>query len=80
MGYNKSIKKWCKSVTFIDNETLFEYKSGEVDGGSYIMTGITPAVHLTRAATIRILTNTQQTVPELLLSDKKQDTSSFLMS
>ena len=65
------MKKCCdtNNICFIENESLFEYRSGEVDVTSYIMTGATPAVHLTRSATIRLLKNIQQKVPEMILSD-----------
>ena len=70
--YNDEMKKWCETnnMTFINNEELFEFRSGEVDTGSYIMTGETPAVHLTRKATVRMLENIQKAVPELKLSDR----------
>ena len=31
-------------VTYISNEELFEFRSVEVDSGSYVRTGHTPAV------------------------------------
>ena len=78
-GYNESLKKCCdtNNICFIENESLFEYRSGEVDVTSYIMTGATPAVHLTRSATIRLLKNIQQKVPEMILSDQMQADSSY---
>ena len=42
------------------------------------MTGATPAVHLTRTATIRLLRNIQKSVPEMKLTDMKySDKSSY---
>ena len=73
--YNDSMKRWCATngMKFVNNEEMFEFRSGEVDCGSYIMTGATPAVHLTRAATVRMLENLQRSVPELILSDNLHD-------
>ena len=48
-----------------------------MDVTSYIMTGSTPAVHLTRSATIRLLKNIRQKVPEMILSDQMQADSSY---
>ena len=69
--YNEEMKQWCDTndMTFINNEEMFEYKSGDVDTESYVMTGHTPAVHLTRKATVRMLKNIKKAVPELILSD-----------
>ena len=55
--YNEEMKQWCDTndMTFISNEEMFEYKSGDVDTESYVMTGHTPAVHLTRKATVYML-------------------------
>ena len=77
--YNEAMKKWCQvnNVSFIDNETLFEYRSGEVDTSSFVMSGATPAVHLTRPATIRMLKNIQQAVPELMLADLQHQGHSY---
>ena len=77
--YNEAMKKWCQvnNVSFIDNETLFEYRSGEVDTSSFVMSGVTPAVHLTRPATIRMLKNIQQAVPELMLADLQHQGHSY---
>ena len=71
------MNKWCKanSVEFIDNESMFEFKTGEVDTSSYIMTGATPAIHLTRSATIRMIENIQKVVPSMILSDKRNQTA-----
>ena len=35
--YNEAMDKWCKTngMDFINNEEMFEFKSGEVDKGSY---------------------------------------------
>ena len=57
--YNEEMKQWCDTndMTFINNEEMFEYKSGDVYTESYVMTGHTPAVHLTRKATVRMLEN-----------------------
>ena len=51
------MKKWCetKRVKYVVNEELFEYKSGDVDCSSYIITGKNPGGHLIRTATIKIL-------------------------
>ena len=75
--YNDEMNKWCKanSVEFIDNESMFEFKTGEVDTSSYIMTGATPAIHLTRSATIRMMENIQKVVPSMILSDKRNQTA-----
>ena len=47
-------------------------KSGEVDCQSYVMTGKTPAVHITRKATIRMLENIKKSVPNLILSEHQR--------
>jgi hypothetical protein len=77
--YNQAMNEWCSAnhIDFIDNENLFEFKSGDVDCGSYIMTGATPAVHLTRPATRRMLQNMKTIVPEMVLSDGKHKPSSY---
>ena len=77
--YNQSMKEWCtaNNMNFVDNEGLFEFKSGDVDSGSYIMTGATPAVHLTRHATVRLLENIQKDVPEMILSEDRHKPSSY---
>jgi lysophospholipase L1-like esterase len=69
--YNEEMNKWCKAnnIDFIDNEMLYEFKTGEVDVSSYIMTGVTPAVHLTQPATLRMLENLKKTVPDIILSN-----------
>ena len=71
--YNEAMDKWCKTngMDFINNEEMFEFKSGEVDKGSYVMTGQTPAVHLTRPATLRMLENMKKTIPDMMLNDKR---------
>ena len=70
--YNEAMDKWCKTngMDFINNEEMFEFKSGEVDKGSYVMTGQTPAVHLTCPATLRMLENMKKTIPDMMLNDK----------
>ena len=78
--FNNSMMHWCQAndVHYVENESLFEFRTGEVDVGSYIMTGATPAVHLTRTATIRLLRNIQKSVPEMKLTDMKySDKSSY---
>ena len=47
----------------------FELKTGEVDSRVIIMSGVTPAVHLDRRGTIRLLENLQKQVQEIKLSD-----------
>ena len=71
--YNEAMSKWCdtNTVDFINNEDLFEFRSGEVDKGSYIMTGATPAVHLTRQASLRMLDNIRKEVPTMILSESR---------
>ena len=73
--YNQSMKQWCETnnMDFVNNEELFEYKTGEVDRSSYIMSGPTPAVHLTRSATLRMLENIQKVVPSMKLFDKRHN-------
>ena len=39
------------------------------------MTGATPAIHLTRSATIRMIVNIQKVVPSMILSDKRNQTA-----
>ena len=75
--YNEEMKKWCDAneMTYINNEELFEFRSGEVDCQSYVMTGKTPAVHITRKATIRMLENIKKSVPNLILSEHPRQMS-----
>ena len=47
----------------------FELKTGEVDSRVIIMSGVTPAVHLDRRGTIRLLENLQKQVQEIKVSD-----------
>ena len=39
------------------------------------MTGATPAIHLTRSATIRMIENIQKVVPSMILSDERNQTA-----
>ena len=65
------MRKWCQanSMSDVNNDDPFEFRSGEVDCGSYVMSGATPAVHLNRPGTVRMLENIQQAVPEVILSN-----------
>ena len=71
--FNENMKKWSEKnqIQFIDNEIPFEYRTGEIDQGSYVMTGTTPAVHLTRKGTVRLLENLKKSIPEIELSDRR---------
>ena len=59
--YNEVMSKWCETngMDYINNEEMFEFRSGDIDKSFYVMTGATPAVHLTRSATVRMLKNIQ---------------------
>jgi hypothetical protein len=71
--FNENMKKWSdrNQIKFIDNENPFEYRTGEIDKSSFVMTGATPAVHLTRKGTVRFLENLQKSIPEMKLSEKR---------
>ena len=73
------MKEWCttNNIKYVENEQLFEFRNGDIDEGSYIMTGETPAVHLTRPATIRLLRNIQKAVPEMIVSEKIHENTSY---
>ena len=73
--FNKSLKQWAdqNEITFVDNESPFEYRTGEIDEDSYIMTGDMPALHLNRRGTVKLLDNLQKSTPGLLLSDKRYE-------
>ena len=73
------MKEWCttNNIKYVENEQLFEFRNGNIDEGSYIMTGETPAVHLTRRATIRLLKNIQKAVPEMIVSEKIPENTSY---
>ena len=58
-------------MDFINNEEMFEFRSGEVDSGSYVMDGPMPGIHLTRPETIRMLENMKKVVPNMILSDQR---------
>jgi lysophospholipase L1-like esterase len=77
--YNDRMKRWCNTndVKYIDNEDLFEYRSGDVDNTSYVMTGATPALHLTRSATVRMLENMAKSIPEMVLSENRHKTMNY---
>ena len=66
--FNEAMKNWCdaNNMDFINNEEMFEFRSGEVDSGSYIMDGPMPGIHLTRPATIRMLENMKKVVPNMI--------------
>ena len=69
--FNDCVNQWCmeNSLQFINNQDSFELKTGKIDSSVYIMNGQTPAVHLNRRGTIRLLENIQKTVPELKLAE-----------
>ena len=60
--YNEAMSKWCETngMDYINNNEMFEFKSGDIDKSSYLMTCATPAVHLTRSATVRMMENIQK--------------------
>ena len=68
--FNESTKKWCaeNEIKFIENESPFELRNGEVDESVFVMTGEHPAVHLTRKGTIRLLENLKKSEASLNLS------------
>ena len=61
-------------IRYIDNEAPFEFRNGDIDTDSYVMTGDMPAIHLKRNATMRLLENLQKSIPDLILSDKIHQT------
>ena len=65
------VKKWSveNQIKFIDNESSFELRSGDVDTSVFVMSGRTPCVHLTRDGTVRLQENIQKHVLDLCLSD-----------
>ena len=75
--FNASMSRWCSdnNIKFVNNEDIFELKSGDVDKSSCIMTGATPAIHLNRSGTLRILDNIQKTVPTMKFSDQRYETN-----
>ena len=73
--FNDTIQKWCidNQLTFVNNQEPFELKTGEIDTSVFVMSGATPAVHLDRRGTIRLLENIQRVVPEVKLSASRYD-------
>jgi lysophospholipase L1-like esterase len=69
--FNQATKEWCSanSIKFIENEDCFELKSGYIDVSCYNMTEDTPAVHLNRRGTVRLLENMSKQVPRVKLSE-----------
>ena len=72
--FNESMKTWSNQnqITSVDNQILFEFKNGDVDLDSYVMSGDMPAIHLNRKGTNKLLDNLQKNIPGLILADKKQ--------
>ena len=73
--FNQSSKAWCSAngIAFLENEDCFELKSGHVDVSCYSMDEETPAVHLNRRGTIRLLENIEKNVPDIKLSTNLSD-------
>ena len=69
--FNEKIRNWSEQnkIKFVDNEAIFEYRNGDIDKDSYIMSGDMPALHLKRKATVKVLENLKKSIPQLLLSD-----------
>ena len=67
--FNSSIQKWANEneIQYIDNETPFELRSGEVDSSVYVTTEETPNIHPTREGTTRMFRNVAKAVPRLQL-------------
>ena len=70
------MRKWSEQnqIRYIDNEAPFEFRNGDIDTDSYVMTGDMPAIHLKRNATMRLLENLHKSIPDLILSDKIHQT------
>ena len=60
--FNDTMQKWAveNQIKFIDNESSFELRSGDVDTSVFVMSGRTPCVHLTRDGTVRLQENIQK--------------------
>ena len=72
---NERLKKWANEnqLLFINNEDLFELKSGTVDSSAFVMTGTSPGIHLNRKGTIRWLRNLNEYMPDIVLSNHLED-------
>ena len=72
--FNESMKTWSNQnkITFVNNESLFEFKNGDVDLDSYVMSGDMPVIHLNRKGTNKLLDNLQKNIPDLILADRRQ--------
>ena len=69
--FNEKMRNWSEQnkIKFVDNKAIFEYRNGDIDKDSYIMSGDMPALHLKRKATVKVLENLKKSIPQLLLSD-----------
>ena len=74
--FNEHMRKWSEQnqIRYVDNEAPFEFRNGDKDTDSYVMTGNMPAIQLKRNATMRLLENLQKSIPALILSDKIHQT------
>ena len=74
---NDSVNQWCteNGLQFVNNQEPFELKNGEIDSSVYIMSGATPAVHLDRRGTVRLLDNLQKAIPELKLNESRHESA-----